>query len=112
MKPVKGDAVLFFSLSPDGIPDPRSLHASCPVLEGEKWSAPKWIRVRSFDSEDTSPHETHVPVESSTKSYPESSIDAKQCTSESENCEELIASGDEPQIGTTSMVQKDEVQEE
>eukprot|EP00249_Psilotum_nudum_P007568 c20660_g1_i1 orf=846-1700(+) len=50
VKPEKGDALLFFSLNPDGIPDTRSLHGSCPVIEGEKWSATKWIHVKSFDS--------------------------------------------------------------
>ncbi|KAJ6860630.1 prolyl 4-hydroxylase 7 [Populus alba x Populus x berolinensis] len=48
VKPNKGDALLFFSLHPDATPDPGSLHASCPVIEGEKWSATKWIHVRSF----------------------------------------------------------------
>uniref|UniRef100_A0A6N2M4N5 procollagen-proline 4-dioxygenase n=1 Tax=Salix viminalis TaxID=40686 RepID=A0A6N2M4N5_SALVM len=48
VKPNKGDALLFFSLHPDATPDPDSLHASCPVIEGEKWSATKWIHVRSF----------------------------------------------------------------
>ncbi|KAJ6958837.1 prolyl 4-hydroxylase 7 [Populus alba x Populus x berolinensis] len=48
VKPNKGDALLFFSLHPDATPDPASLHASCPVIEGEKWSATKWIHVRSF----------------------------------------------------------------
>ncbi|CAN6476339.1 unnamed protein product [Victoria cruziana] len=46
VKPKKGDAVLFFSLHPDATTDPASLHASCPVIEGEKWSAPCWIHVR------------------------------------------------------------------
>ncbi|XP_020080647.1 probable prolyl 4-hydroxylase 6 [Ananas comosus] len=49
VKPKKGDALLFFSLHVDGTTDPSSLHASCPVIEGEKWSATKWIHVRSFD---------------------------------------------------------------
>ncbi|XP_062205076.1 probable prolyl 4-hydroxylase 6 isoform X2 [Phragmites australis] len=49
VKPVKGDALLFFSLHPDGTTDPDSLHGSCPVIEGQKWSATKWIHVRSFD---------------------------------------------------------------
>ncbi|WOK93963.1 putative prolyl 4-hydroxylase 6 [Canna indica] len=49
VKPHKGDAVLFFSLHINGTTDPASLHGSCPVIEGEKWSAPKWIHVRSFD---------------------------------------------------------------
>ncbi|EPS61415.1 type 2 proly 4-hydroxylase [Genlisea aurea] len=49
VKPRKGDALLFFSLHPDATTDPMSLHGSCPVVEGEKWSATKWIHVRSFD---------------------------------------------------------------
>ncbi|XP_072951534.1 probable prolyl 4-hydroxylase 6 [Typha angustifolia] len=49
VKPNKGDALLFFSLRIDATTDPSSLHASCPVIEGEKWSATKWIHVRNFD---------------------------------------------------------------
>lgn len=44
-KPRKGDALLFFSVLPDGESvDERSLHASCPVVKGEKWVASKWLR--------------------------------------------------------------------
>lgn len=50
VKPNKGDALLFFSLHLDATTDPMSLHGSCPVIEGEKWSATKWIHVRSFES--------------------------------------------------------------
>ena len=49
MKPRKGDALLFFSLHLDSTTDSNSLHGSCPVIKGEKWSATKWIHVRSFD---------------------------------------------------------------
>lgn len=49
VKPRRGDALLFFSLHPDATTDQSSLHAGCPVLEGEKWSATKWIHVDSFD---------------------------------------------------------------
>ncbi|GMP30442.1 hypothetical protein CsSME_00005108 [Camellia sinensis var. sinensis] len=49
VKPHKGDALLFFSLHLDATTDPLSLHGSCPVIEGEKWSATKWIHVRSFE---------------------------------------------------------------
>ncbi|KAG0490920.1 hypothetical protein HPP92_007783 [Vanilla planifolia] len=52
VKPRKGDALLFFSLHPDATTDPESLHGSCPVIEGEKWSATKWIHVRSFDKQE------------------------------------------------------------
>ncbi|CAI7871438.1 unnamed protein product [Closterium sp. NIES-53] len=45
VKPIKGDALLFFNMHPDGSPDPSSLHHACPVVEGIKWSAPKWIRM-------------------------------------------------------------------
>ncbi|KAE8661304.1 putative prolyl 4-hydroxylase 7 [Hibiscus syriacus] len=43
-----GDALLFFSLHPDATTDKKSLHGSCPVIKGEKWSATKWIHVRAF----------------------------------------------------------------
>nr|XP_043627845.1 probable prolyl 4-hydroxylase 4 isoform X2 [Erigeron canadensis] len=49
VKPKKGDALLFFSLYPTAIPDAMSLHGGCPVLQGEKWSATKWIHVDAFD---------------------------------------------------------------
>ncbi|KAF2316208.1 hypothetical protein GH714_041549 [Hevea brasiliensis] len=49
VKAYKGDALLFFSLHPNATTDPDSLHGSCPVIEGEKWSATKWIHVRSFE---------------------------------------------------------------
>ncbi|KAL8515464.1 hypothetical protein ACS0TY_014235 [Phlomoides rotata] len=49
VKPRKGDALLFYSLYPDATPDDTSLHAGCPVEEGEKWSATKWIHVDSYD---------------------------------------------------------------
>ncbi|KAJ0979688.1 hypothetical protein J5N97_015162 [Dioscorea zingiberensis] len=49
VKPRRGDALLFFSLHPDATTDQSSLHAGCPVIEGEKWSATKWIHVASFD---------------------------------------------------------------
>ncbi|XP_008795106.1 probable prolyl 4-hydroxylase 4 [Phoenix dactylifera] len=49
VKPRKGNALLFFSLHPDATTDEISLHAGCPVIDGEKWSATKWIHVDSFD---------------------------------------------------------------
>ncbi|KAA3455987.1 putative prolyl 4-hydroxylase 7 [Gossypium australe] len=50
VKPRKGDALLFFNLHPNTTTDPKSLHGSCPVIKGEKWSATKWIHVQSFDN--------------------------------------------------------------
>lgn len=46
-----GDALLFFSLRPDGTTDPASLHAGCPVLGGTKWTATKWIHTLPFHPE-------------------------------------------------------------
>lgn len=68
VKPRKGDALLFFSLNLDATTDTNSLHGSCPVIEGEKWSATKWIHVSDFEK----------PVRSL-----ESSGD---CVDENENC--------------------------
>lgn len=47
-KPVKGDALMFYSLTPDGKEDIHSLHGSCPTTKGEKWSATLWIHVDAF----------------------------------------------------------------
>ncbi|KAL5218732.1 hypothetical protein ABZP36_019416 [Zizania latifolia] len=74
VKAVKGDAVLFFNLQADGTPDPLSLHGSCPVIEGEKWSSPKWIHVRSYDN-------------------PSSMKQSEECSDLSENCVAWAASG-------------------
>jgi prolyl 4-hydroxylase len=41
--PKKGNAVMFYSLLPDGNADDMSLHAALPVEEGEKWLANVWI---------------------------------------------------------------------
>ena len=70
VKPRKGDALLFFSLHPSAVPDEKSLHTGCPVIEGEKWSATKWIHVSAFE-----------------KKHPRSD----KCTNENEKCEEWAA---------------------
>ena len=49
VKPVKGDALLFYSTRPDGSLDASSLHSGCPVVRGEKWSATCWIRQKPYD---------------------------------------------------------------
>ena len=48
VRPRAGDALLFWSLRPDGSLDPASLHGGCPVLKGKKWSATKWLRVQEY----------------------------------------------------------------
>ncbi|XP_052189463.1 probable prolyl 4-hydroxylase 4 [Diospyros lotus] len=73
VKPRKGDALLFFNLHPDAVPDPISLHGGCPVIEGEKWSATKWIHVDSFDK---------------------IVGDGGNCTDQNQNCEKWAALGE------------------
>lgn len=85
VKPKRGDALLFFSLHTNAVPDPISLHGGCPVIEGEKWSATKWIHVDSFDK-----------------------ILDDGCTDNHESCERWAAVGEcsnnpEYMVGTPSM---------
>lgn len=46
--PKKGNAILFYNVTPDGIDDPRSFHGGAPVLGGEKWIVTKWLRSGVF----------------------------------------------------------------
>jgi TPR repeat protein len=48
VSPVGGRAVKFFNLTPGREPNPRTRHAGCPVLKGEKWLATYWFRERAF----------------------------------------------------------------
>ncbi|CAL9071265.1 unnamed protein product [Musa textilis] len=48
LKPKMGDALLFWSMKPDATMDPLSLHGACPVIKGNKWSAPKWMRLHEY----------------------------------------------------------------
>ena len=43
VRPVKGSVIIFYSLKPDGAMDELSIHGACPVLEGTKWAANKWV---------------------------------------------------------------------
>ncbi len=53
-KPKTGSMILFWSLQPDGEIDMGATHTACPVLKGEKWSAPLWIRQSAFQPSTTS----------------------------------------------------------
>ena len=46
-----GMALLFYSLALDGGQDPASLHTGCPIIQGVKWTATKWIHTRPFRPE-------------------------------------------------------------
>ncbi|KAF5189923.1 Prolyl 4-hydroxylase [Thalictrum thalictroides] len=76
VKPRKGDALLFFSLHINTSTDPDSTHGSCPVIKGEKWSATRWIHVKSFDL------------------HTEEHLAAEGCVDENVNCPQWAASGE------------------
>nr|XP_009860947.3 prolyl 4-hydroxylase subunit alpha-1-like [Ciona intestinalis] len=42
-KPIKGSAVFWYNLYPSGLGDPRTRHASCPVVIGNKWASNVWV---------------------------------------------------------------------
>jgi len=43
VSPTKGEVIVFYSLTADGAIDPLSVHGACPVGEGVKWAANKWV---------------------------------------------------------------------
>ncbi|XVF09896.1 hypothetical protein REPUB_Repub07fG0136500 [Reevesia pubescens] len=54
LKPVKGNAILFFTTLLNASPDGSSSHARCPVLEGEMWCATKLFYLRAVNGEKVS----------------------------------------------------------
>lgn len=52
-KPKKGDALLFYSMKPDGkTTDPLAMHTGCPLLKGIKWTATIWMHPTPFRPDD------------------------------------------------------------
>jgi len=41
-----GDSIAFFSVGPEGRPEPLTLHAGLPPTSGEKWIFSQWVRDR------------------------------------------------------------------
>lgn len=53
----QGDAFMFWSVHPDGRRhDDFSMHTGCPVLQGVKWTATKWIHSQAFRREHAAGH--------------------------------------------------------
>ncbi len=49
VSPKQGLATLFYSLRPDGAPDPFSLHGGCPPEnDGVKWAVNKWVWSKNY----------------------------------------------------------------
>ncbi|KAI8564831.1 hypothetical protein RHMOL_Rhmol03G0212900 [Rhododendron molle] len=77
LRPIKGNAILFFNSHLNGSPDRRSPHARCPVIEGEMWCATKFFHVRAVNRE-------KVPLR----------LEDGDCTDEDENCTRWAAVGE------------------
>lgn len=77
LQPVKGNAVLFFSINLNSSPDKSSLHARCPVLKGDMWSAIKFFYIRSISGGKVS-------------TMPED----EDCTDEDDSCPAWAATGE------------------
>jgi len=43
VRPEAGKVIVFYSQTPNGALDSDSLHGACPVKEGVKWAANKWV---------------------------------------------------------------------
>ncbi|XP_019449667.1 PREDICTED: probable prolyl 4-hydroxylase 12 isoform X1 [Lupinus angustifolius] len=76
LQPVKGNAILFFSLHLNTAPDKNSFHARCPILKGDMWSAIKFFSVRSISGRNVS------------------TISYDDCTDEDDQCPAWAATGE------------------
>jgi len=47
-KGAAGDALIFWNVTPDGAPDPQTLHAGTAPSAGEKWLFSQWVRAKPF----------------------------------------------------------------
>ena len=81
-KAKKGDALLFFSLTPDGHSDQASMHTGCPVVSGVKWTATKWIHTLPFR-----PEWLGVPVA-------EEQVFPEDCVDKEASCADWAAKGE------------------
>ncbi|KAF9617632.1 hypothetical protein IFM89_037695 [Coptis chinensis] len=76
VKPLKGNALLFFNVQPNTAPDENSSNARCPVLQGGKWCATKYFYLRAIDR-------TKILLKSDS-----------ECTDEEDSCPEWAARGE------------------
>jgi len=91
--PVRGNAVLFYSMVPDGRLDERSLHGGCkPRREGaEKWGANQWI----WNHPQRRTHAGVAPRRlSSTAKARQRAAASSGCVDEEDNCEEWARLGE------------------
>lgn len=89
VRSVRGDALLFWSLTEEYTLDAGSLHGACPVVAGEKWTAVKWIRVAKFDGGFSSP----LPMPPLAVSDRKAADPKKACRDEWVECAEWARKG-------------------
>ncbi|KAF9596609.1 hypothetical protein IFM89_012732, partial [Coptis chinensis] len=77
VKPLKGNALLFFNVQPNTAPDENISNARCPILQGEKWCATKYFYLKVINI-----------MKISLKS------DSDECTDEEDSCPEWAAQGE------------------
>ncbi|KAG2499110.1 hypothetical protein HYH03_002695 [Edaphochlamys debaryana] len=89
-KPRRGDALLFWSVQPDGKTlDPFSEHEGCPVLQGVKWTGTVWVH--------TSPHrmeEFNATTGRFNPPGPGETDDPGFCVDAHASCEEWASKGE------------------
>eukprot|EP00966_Prymnesium_polylepis_P199204 4615599-Prymnesium_polylepis.1 len=86
VKPIKGNAVLFYSIVPDGRLDERSLHGGCKPrgAHTEKWGANQWIWNHPHRHRGASPRRGRKLKKGPTPG----------CSDLEENCEYWASSGE------------------
>ncbi|WOG91353.1 hypothetical protein DCAR_0310602 [Daucus carota subsp. sativus] len=77
VRPIKGNAILFFNLHLNASPDKTSSHARCPVPEGEMWCATKFFYIKPV---------ANVKAQSQE--------DNSDCSDEDDNCPKWAAIGE------------------
>ncbi|XP_071724689.1 probable prolyl 4-hydroxylase 12 [Rutidosis leptorrhynchoides] len=82
LKPVKGNAVLFFTVNLDSSPDKSSSHYRCPVIDGEMWYATKFFHLKSIEDN----NKENLALEESGN--------VGDCSDEDDNCPEWAALGE------------------
>ncbi|GAM26759.1 hypothetical protein SAMD00019534_099340, partial [Acytostelium subglobosum LB1] len=65
VRPIKGDAVLFYNCKPNGEVDPMSLHQGDPVIKGTKWIAIKLVNNKNIGQPQQPLQQPHTPIDSS-----------------------------------------------
>jgi prolyl 4-hydroxylase len=88
-KPAVGDLILFWNLTPEGEVDLGATHAACPVIEGEKWSAPIWMHQGAFQ-----PRAAAVRAARASPDGVRVAGDGQECVDEEAMCRTWAAAGE------------------